>query len=319
MVQKVLVCGATGFIGRNLIERLSKRKDIKLFATYLKSPHSKTKNVTFKKVDLCNADEVNNIIQGMDVVIQAAAITSGSKDIIERPYIHVTDNAIMNSLILRAAYEHHVSQLVFLSCSVMYQSNNQPVKESDFNPNHEIFSKYFGVGWTKVYIEKMCEFYSQLGRTKHTVIRHSNVYGPYDKFDLKHSHVFGALLTKVLTAKKQVIDLWGDGSEKRDLLYVDDLVDFIEIAMKKQETNYELINIGSGSCVSIKELAKVIIKCAKKALKIRFDVSAPSIKIVLCLDISKASEKFNWKPKTPLKDGIIRTLQWYEKNRLEKV
>ena len=88
---------------------------------------------------------------------------------------------------------------------------------------------YFGIGWTKLYIEKMCEFFSRLGVTKHTVIRHTNVFGPHDKFDLERSHVFGATVTKAMTSTTGAITVWGTGEEARDLIYVDDLVRFVEL------------------------------------------------------------------------------------------
>ena len=72
----------------------------------------------------------------------------------------------------------------------------------------------------------MCEFYSRLGRNKYTLIRHSNIYGPNDKFDLKKSHVFGASLNKVVNCKNNFVNIWGDGKESRDLLYISDLINF---------------------------------------------------------------------------------------------
>lgn len=320
MKTKILICGATGFIGQNLALKLSQRKDLELYGTYLKTiPNRTAKNIQFIQADLRDSTQANKIMHGMDIVIQAAATTSGSKDIMTQPYIHVTDNAVMNSLILRAAYEHRVSQLIFLSCSVMYQPSEKPVRETDFNANDEIFSSYFGVGWTKVYIEKMCEFYSRLNRTKHLVIRHSNIYGPYDKFDLEHSHVFGALITKVLTNKNGSITLWGDGSAKRDFLYIDDLVDFIEKAIdKKQKNNYEIVNVGSGSCLNIQELAQKIITCSEKKLSIQCDKVALSINTQLVLDIKKAYKSFDWKPTTTLEKGIKQTIEWYKAHYLSQ-
>ena len=92
----------------------------------------------------------------------------------------------------------------------------------------------------------MCQFYSRLGKTKHTVIRHSNMYGPYDKYDLEKSHVFGATVTKVMESKDGKVNVWGTGEEKRDLLYVEDLVDFIDTALNNQSSPYELFNVGLG-------------------------------------------------------------------------
>ena len=76
-----------------------------------------------------------------------------------------------------------------------------------------IFEKYFGVGWTKVYLEKLCEFYGRLGRTQYSVLRHSNMYGPYDKYDLDRAHVCGATITKVMEAQDK-ISVWGGGKRR---------------------------------------------------------------------------------------------------------
>ena len=132
----------------------------------------------------------------------------------------------------------------------MYKSSLKPIKENDFNPLKDIEPKYFGVATTKVYNENMCDFFSRLGKTKYTAIRHSNIYGPYDKFDLERSHVFGATVTKVMRAKNE-ITIWGKGKEKRDLLYIDDLVKFVELVIKKQKNNFELLNCGIGKAISI--------------------------------------------------------------------
>lgn len=316
MKKKVLVCGATGFIGRNIAEQLAKRDDLEIFGAYFNSKPPNHPKIIPVHADLTKADQVEQMVKGKDIIIQAAATTSGSKDIINKPYIHVTDNAVMNSLIFRAAYENHVSQVLFFSCTVMYQSSEKPLKEEDFNENDEIHSSYFGVGWTKVYIEKMCQFYSRLGRTKFTVIRHSNVYGPYDKYDLEHSHVFGATMTKIMTSKDGKIVVWGPGTEERDLLFVGDLVEFVESAMDNQKTQYELVNVGYGKAIAIKNLVRKIIECSGKIIAIEHDLSQPHIPTRLSLDISLAQKLFNWYPKTNLEDGIKQTMSWYKDNLL---
>jgi len=203
----------------------------------------------------------------------------------------------------------------------MYQTEEQPflrkpVSENDFNPSDEIYSGYFGVGWTKVYIEKMCEFYSRLGRTKHYVIRHSNIYGPYDKYDLENSHVFGATINKVLDRKSEEIKIWGDGSEERDLLYVDDLVRAVEkmISDNRKESFY-LLNIGSGLTVSIKDLVDKIIKISEiRGKKIVFDNKKPTVKTSVSLDCSIAESTIGWRPKISLEEGIKKTISWYKKH-----
>ncbi|MEE9176186.1 MAG: NAD-dependent epimerase/dehydratase family protein, partial [Thermodesulfobacteriota bacterium] len=165
------------------------------------------------------------------------------------------------------------------------------------------------------YIEKMCEFYSRIGNTKYAVIRHSNIYGPYDKFDLEKSHVFGATITKVMTAKDgSKIVVWGAGDEERDLLYISDLVNFVALAIDKQESKFELYNVGYGSSVSVNDLVKKIIASSGKDIRIEHDLSKPSIKTKLCLDIAKAKNSLGWFPKISLDEGIQKTMEWYKAN-----
>lgn len=312
-MKKVLICGATGFIGRNLVEFYSKQGGYEVHAVWHKRKPYNIDNVIWHQADLRDAGSVEQLVKDKDIVIQAAATTSGSKDIVTKPYIHVTDNAVMNSLLLRACYDFHVKHFVFFSCTVMYQSSDKALKESDWKESDEIFPRYFGVGWTKVYVEKMCEFFSRLGRTKHTVIRHSNIYGPHDKFDLERSHVFGATVTKVMQAKDK-ITVWGTGEESRDLLYVDDLMDFIDKSIEKQQDSYALYNCGLGKAITIKDLVHTIVKASGKNLNIEHDLSQPTIKTSLFLDCKKAKTELGWEPSTSLDKGIEKTIQWWKCN-----
>ena len=315
MKRKILICGSTGFIGRNIAESFAENDNFEVYGTYLKSEPLNHRNIKMIKVDLTHKGDVNRIIKGMDVVIQAAATTSGSKDTIAKPYYHVTDNAVMNALIFRAAYDYKVQHVIFLSCTTMYQSSDFPIKETDFDANNDIYPSYFGGAWTKVYNEKMCEFYSQIGTTKYTVVRHSNIYGPYDKFDLEKSHVFGATITKVMTAKDGgIISVWGEGKEERDLLYVSDLVYFISLAINKQNNKFELYNVGYGMSISVSELVKKIVDISGKNIIIEHDMLKPTIKTKICLDIIKAKDLLGWVPKTSLDDGIKKTMEWYKSN-----
>ena len=288
-MKKILICGSTGFIGRNIAEFLTRKKDVEVYGTYYKSSPLSHPGIKMVRADLTDPSDVEKAVKGMDVIIQAAATTSGAKEGVLKPYYHVTDNAVMNSILFRAAHQCSASHVIFFSCSVMYQPGEIPLKENDFNPNEEIFPTYFGVGWTKVYLEKMCEFYSQLNKTRYTAIRHSNIYGPYDKYDLERSHVFGATITKVMeTLHEGKIVVWGSGEEERDLLYVSDLVDFVDKSIHHQKTPFELYNVGYGSSISIKDLVQKCIKHSGKNLSIEFDLDKPTIKTKLCLDTSKA-------------------------------
>lgn len=201
----------------------------------------------------------------------------------------------------------------------MYQSSDSPVKETDFDANKEPYPSYFGGAWTKIYNEKMCEFYSRIGPTKFTVMRHSNIYGHYDKYDFEKSHVFGATVTKVMTAKDgDTITIWGKGSEERDLLYISDLVDFVKLAIGEQKEKFQIFNVGYGSSISVKDLVKKIIVHSGKNINIEFDTTKPSIKTRLSLDTTKAKELLGWEPKISLDEGIKKTISWYKNNRVSQ-
>lgn len=312
--RKLLLCGASGFIGRNLLNTFLENSAVELYACVHKTPLPpelvKHPRLHVVQADLTRESDVRRVMAGMDTVIQAAAITSGAAQIITAPHIHVTDNAVMNALIFRACHDHKVSHLVYFSCIIMYPQSATPATEADFN--HIIEDEYFGAGWTKVYAEKMCEFYSKLGNTRFTVIRHSNIYGPHDKYDLDRSHVFGATVAKVMTTNDKAIVVWGDGTEKRDLLYIDDLVTLVGTCLAKQATPFELINAGSGQLVSVAELVQQIQLVAGKKLAVEFDNTKPTIAVSLAIDSGRAERVFGWTPKISLAEGIKKSLQWYQ-------
>lgn len=316
MRQKVLVCGASGFMGRNIAAAFAALSE--QYEVYSISKQEVVRLIghpTAITADLTNPKHVAGLFASIkpDIVIQAAATTSGAKDIVERPYIHTTDNAVMNSLILRACYENNVRQFVFLSCGVMYQPGDELRREEDYNEHDEIFPAYFGVGWTKVYVEKMCEFYSRLGRTKHTVLRHSNTYGPWDKYDYEYSHVVGATIRKVMDAEEHgKISVWGTGEETaRDLVYVRDVVRAVMLAVEKQKEAYLLCNIGAGIAITVRQIVETIVRVSKKQLEIVYDSSKPVIATRLALDYSKAYAYLGWAPRTSFETGIETTLAWY--------
>ena len=316
--RKMLICGATGFIGRNLTEWFSRRRDLDVIAVRHLRPGYDCPNVTWVDADLTERQDAEAVVKGVDIIVQAAATTSGSKDIVTRPHIHIADNAVMNSLLFRAAYDHRVGHVVFFSCTVMLPSSEEALAETDFDANREIHPSYFGIGWTKLYIEKMCEFYSRLGVTRYTAIRHSNIYGPYDKFDLERSHVFGATVSKTMTARDGRIIVWGSGEEARDLLYIDDLMEFVEAAIDRQATPYGLYHCGYGEAISVRDLVRKIVAASGRELEIEHDLTKPTIKTSLFLDCGKAERELGWRRKTSLDEGVRRTLAWWRDNMAHK-
>jgi GDP-L-fucose synthase len=314
-MNKILILGCSGFIGKNIALSLLNNGQNKITGTYhTRIPNELKKKIRLVKCDLRNPIEVNKITKNIDILIHCAAVTTGAKDVITRPYIHVTDNVIMNSVVTRAAFDNSVKHVIMFSCTVMYKSSSKPLKEKDFNPSNEMYPNYFGGGWMKVFTEKMSEFYSRLGRNKYTVIRHSNIYGPYDKFDPNKSHVCSGTIIKVLKNKSGTVEIWGDGKEKRDLLYVDDLVNFVKKVVYKPKKSFCIYNVGLGKAISINELTKKVIKLSKKNLKITNNLNKKSLKNNVALNCELAKKDYGWKPKINLNMGIKKTLNWYLEN-----
>jgi nucleoside-diphosphate-sugar epimerase len=311
MKRRVVVCGATGFIGRNVAESLALHPAFDVIGIHHARPPFSHPGIAWRQADLTQRTQAGQAIEGADIVIQAAAVTSGASDIVQRPYIHVADNAVMNSHLLRAAFEHKVGHFVFFSCSVMYASSERPQKEDDFADTGTIDPKYFGAACTKLYIERMCEFYARIGETRFTVVRHSNVYGAHDKFDPERSHVFGGTVHKALTSNDGRMVVWGDGRERRDLLYVSDLVDFVCRALARQTAPFGLYNVGSGEAVPVQSLVKEIVAASGKNLRIENDLRKPTIPISISLDCTRAHRELGWQPKMSLAEGIRQTLDWY--------
>jgi len=311
---RVLVTGASGFIGRNIHEALQGCDDIDVVGL----TNSRVLSGT-RRVDLTDRQQVAAAVRGMDVIVHAAAKSSGSSDIINHPEMHVAGNIIINTLLFEAAHNAGVGHVIFLSSGVVYPQRTAAhvFAEGDVDLRDGFFPNYFGVGWMKICAEKLAEFYSRLGRTRYTVVRPSNVYGPHDKFDLEHSHVFGATVAKVMAARDgEDLSVWGDGSPERDLLYVSDLCAFISSVIDHVRQGslppHDVVNVAAGTAVSIGELVMRIIKASEKTLGVTYDRSKPTIPTKVCFDITKAREIYGWSPRVTLDQGIEQTLAWYK-------
>ena len=316
MKQSMLICGSDGFIGKNLLDHFKDEYNITATLFSSQSPKKgKVEGVEYISVDLRDEQQVINLFdrKKFDVVLQMAATTTGSKDVVERPYVHVTDNTVMNAWIFREAMRTKVGHLLFPSCTVMYQPKDHPQAAADWSPLDEMYPAYFGVGNMKVFCEKMCDFYSRIGSTKFTAFRHSNVYGPYDKFDLDKCHVVPAFVNKVINAD-ETLEIWGKGRASRDVIFIDDLVDFIDKCIKNQKTKYELYNCGGGQAFPILQLAETIMKLNDKSLKFKFDLTKPDIPTTVILNCDKAKRELGWACKTPIEEGLKRTSEWYKNN-----
>lgn len=315
--KRVLVCGASGFLGKNIFECLSRRNDLEVKGTYLVNRYGRIdpNDPRFSKVDLTKEEEAHKAIRDIDVVVQMAASSTGAKDVKERPYIQVTPNAVANSWIFQAAFDNNVPQVIFPSCTVMYDDSDTGQKETDLDLNKISPEKvYYGAAKMKTYVESQCQFFAGLGRTRFTAIRHSNIYGPHDRFDPQRSHVFGANIRKVVESRDGKVVVWGQGKEVRDFLYIDDFVRFIEKVVDQQDYKFDVFNLGSDQPITIAELVQRMIRISGRDLEIVYNPEGPTIGTKTSINSSKAREKFNWQPKVSLDDGIAQTIDWYRKN-----
>ena len=315
----ITICGASGFIGKNLVQYFSKKNTFKIRAIYFNSCIPTTIEIDgpieWVRCDLTDKQSVQGLFNNQEAVLQFAAVTSGAKDIVERPYIHVNSNAIMNSILIQEAFECGVEHFLFPSCSIVYHRSEIPLTEKDYDPAKPIYKTYFGSAHTKLYIEKVLEFYSSIGSMRSTVIRHSNIYGPHDKFDLFRGHMLASTIIKAIAKTSEII-LWGDGSLKRDFLYIDDMVDMVEKILLKQKNPFEIYNCGSGRLTDISQLIGLLSNLLNKHLNVTYDISKPNFDFVTVLECSKALREFGWHPKTSLEQGLDQTINWLYNQKL---
>jgi GDP-L-fucose synthase len=311
--KNVLVAGSSGFIGANLMHRL-----LPLGANIRATVHKKDiariadERVEYITCDLTQIADCHRVVRDMDYVFMCAANTSGAAVIQNTPLVHVTPNVIMNAQMLEAAYLAKVKKFVGISSGTIYPPRgDRPMREDEMF-NGDPFGKYFPVGWMKRYMEVLCRMYSEMlsNPMATVVLRPSNVYGPHDDFDFATSHVTAALIRKVVERHDPLV-VWGTGDNIRDLLYIDDFIDAMLLAVEKIET-YDPINIASGKGYSVREILLAILEVdGYTNARIEFDSSKPSMIPIMLLDTAKAERTLGFKAKITLKEGIRKTIDWY--------
>lgn len=310
---KVLVAGGTGFIGANLVKKL-----VSLGANVRSTHHKKypviiDDRIDYIKCDLLNMNDCKKVVSDVNYVFMCAASTSGAAVIASTPLVHVTPNIIMNSQMLEASYHEGVTKFIFISSNAAYPpSGNIPIKEDEMFKG-DPYDSYFGVGWMKRYTEILCRLYSEKLKNpmKTVVIRPSNIYGPYDDFDFNTSHVMAATIRKVVE-RHNPIEVWGDGNDIRDLIYIDDFIEATLLATEKID-NFDPINVGYGKGYSIKEILQMVIEIdGFDNATIIYNPSKPSMIPIRLVDTSKAESLLGFKPKTGIRDGIKKTIDWFK-------
>lgn len=313
--KRILVCGGTGFLGTNLCQYFSNSHH-EIFATkHIAQPKFQSKKVNYRTCDLTDKFSLQDLFVKVQphIVINAAAVTSGSKDILEQPFLHITDNVIINSLLFEQCYKSQVEHCIFLSCSTMYPSSKKP--QTEWDANNEVSSPYYAVAAMKLFCEQLCQFYSWQGDTKFTAIRHSNIYGPHDRFEFDKAHMVASMIRKTLEFGEIQVNGGPSNEPRRDILYVDDLCNFIDLCIEKQTNNYELLNCGYGEAFSVTKIINMIQQAAGTDKCISYNCDKQNIPTTTILDCTKAKKLLNWVPRIDIFDGLQATINWYKSIR----
>jgi len=308
--KNVLVTGGAGFVGANLVKRLTE-----LGANVRATLHKKRAvindgRIEYMQCNLQKPEDCAKVCQGMDYVFLCAANTSGAAVMEKTPLVHLTPNLIMNALMLEAAYAAGVKRVLFISTNTVYPVTDYPVKEGDVT--NEFFEKYFIVAWMKRFSEIMCEMYStRIKEPMQTVIvRPANIYGPFDDFEWETSHVLPALIRRVVE-RYDPISVWGDGKDIKDFIYIDDLVEGLLLAMEKIN-GFDVINIASGKQYVLGDILEQMVRLdGYDNANIVYDASKPTMIPKRLIDPSKASGLLGFEVKTPMRVGLKRTIDWY--------
>jgi len=313
--KKVLVTGASGFVGTNLIPRLLADGASVRGVVHRRKPKVIDDRVEYLLGDLAQPDICRQAVEGVDYVFHCAASTSGAATMAKTPLVHVTPNVVMNAYLLEAAYFARVKKFLWLSSSTGYPPTDYPVKEEEMLVG-DPYEKYFCVGWMKRYTEVLCRMYSQkLPNPLLTIVlRPTNIYGEHDDFMFETSHVFAALIRKVVD-RQDPLEVWGTGDDVRDLIHVGDMVDAMMIAMEKV-VEYSALNIGLGRGYSVKELLQMMLTLdGYSDARVVFDPSKPQMIPVRLVDINKAKNVLGLEPRTSIEEGIKKTIAWYRANK----
>jgi GDP-L-fucose synthase len=302
---KIYIAGHSGLVGSAIVRRLQSDGFSNLI-TY-----------TGKDLDLQRQAAVESFYKENkpEYVFLAAAKVGGILANNTYPADFIYNNLMIQANVIHAAYQAGVEKLLFLGSSCIYPRNcPQPMKE-EYLLTGELETTNEPYAVAKIAGIKMCQSYNRQYGTNYISVMPTNLYGPGDNYDLQNSHVLPALISKFHSAQienRPFVEIWGTGSPKREFLYVDDLADACLFLMQNYNDN-EIINIGAGEDISIKNLSLLIKDISGYKGEMRFDGSKPDGTPRKLLDVTKLSD-MGWKARTSLKEGIRKTFDDYKLN-----
>lgn len=302
---KIYIAGHRGLVGSALVRKLRDQGYANLILK------------TSKEIDLRRQAEVEAFFEKErpEFVFLAAAKVGGilANNTYKAEFVY--DNIMIAANVINAAYAFGVKKLLNLGSSCIFPKHApQPLKEDSLltgslEPTNEPYAI------AKIAAIKLCRYYNEQYGTNYISAMPTNLYGPHDNFDLETSHVLPALMRKFHEAKthhQQTVSLWGSGKPYREFLYIDDLADALLFLMVKYDYQDigEFVNIGTGTDITIKDLAEMIKRTVGYDGSITHDFSKPDGTPKKLLDISKI-KALGWEPKIVLSEGIRLTYEWF--------
>ncbi len=303
-MNRVWLTGGGGFLGSHLREKLAAMN-----VAALSSPRA-------AEVDLRDPHAIEKHLEEFkpDLIIHAAAVVGGIGANLDHPGRFFYENALMGIQLIEAARRANVAKFVCVGTVCAYPKfTPTPFREDDlWNGYPEETNAPYGLAKKMLLVQ--LQAYRQEYGFNGIYLLPANLYGPRDNFDLRTSHVIPAMIRKFLDAKDGVVTLWGDGTPTREFLYVDDAVDGILTAAEKYD-GADPVNLGTGTMVSIAELANTIAQRTGFTGRIEWDTSLPGGQPRRQIDASRAEERFGWRARVALDEGLRRTIDWYRTQR----
>lgn len=319
--ERVLVCGAGGFIGGHLVQKLLsdgvnvvRAVDVKPFDEW----YQKDNDVENLSLDLEDKDNCYKATDDIQIVFQLAA-DMGGMGFIENNKALCMLSVLTNTHMLMAARNSGVERFFYSSSACVYNGDKQknadvvPLKEEDAYPA----LPEDGYGWEKLFSERMCRHFEEDFGLQTRVARYHNVYGPFGTYDGGREKAPAAICRKVIQAKasgKHEIEIWGDGHQTRSFMYIDDCTKGTQAILESDIR--EPINLGSSELVSINQLVDIVEEIAGIKLKRNYKLDAPKGVNGRNSDNTKIVQYLGWEPSIRLRDGLSRTYDWIESQLL---
>lgn len=301
---KILLTGATGMVGSNILEHPSAK-------TYMfLTPSS-------KELDLTDYDAVDSYLklQQPDLVIHAAGLVGGIQANMAHPVSFLVHNLDLGRNIIMASRNNHVKQLINLASSCMYPREAQNPLGEELVLKGELEPTNEGYAIAKIVATRLCEYINREDPTfQYKTVIPSNLYGRFDKFSPEHSHMVPAVIKKIHEAKNSnqpQLDIWGDGEARREFMYAGDLADFIFYAIAHFNKLPQNINVGLGHDYTINEYYQAIAAVIGYKGSFVHDLSKPIGMKQKLIDDSKL-KAFGWQHQTSLEEGLKRTYEFYK-------